>query len=263
MKKCFFSLLIIIIIIILYSIYIEPFNYKINEYNINVKDTSNHYNNLKIAHFTDTMINNKTEFFLLNKIAEEINNVNPNIIIFTGNLLSSNINDKTKKKINIFLSLIKVDVPKYAILDKYDNELSKELLLNNGYQILNKNSLYFFYKDINPILIENFDTIDNLTLPEENLNYNMIFLLLNNADDFDNITNHDIPIIAFAGNLGGEIRIPFYEGLIRNDGNKDYINNYYSNKNNQLYVSFGIGTSKRKIRLFNKPSFNLYRIRVK
>lgn len=263
MKKYLLLLFIVFITTILYSIYIEPLNYKINEYTINVSNTSCHYDDIKIVHFTDTMFNDKTNFSMANKITKDINKINPTIIIFTGNLISKDINDKTKEEINKLLSSITIDAYKYAILDKYDNDTSKDLLANNNYTIIDNSSLYFFHKDINPILIASTNDLENIPLPEENLNHNLIFLLLKDADDFNKINSTAIPLVAFAGNLGGEIRIPFYEGLIKNDGNKNYNNTYYYEDNKQLYVSYGIGTSKLKMRFLNKPSFNIYRIKTK
>ena len=39
-----------------------------------------------------------------------------------------------------------------------------------------------------------------------------------------------------------------------------YYEEYYKLNNTDLYVSSGIGTSNISFRLFNKPSFNLYRL---
>ena len=41
---------------------------------------------------------------------------------------------------------------------------------------------------------------------------------------------------------------------------KKYTNEKYVLNNTTLFVSYGIGTSNISFRLFNKPSFNLYRI---
>ena len=40
-----------------------------------------------------------------------------------------------------------------------------------------------------------------------------------------------------------------------------YFLDYYDKDNIKLYVSSGIGTKKYNMRLFNKPSFNFYRLK--
>ena len=42
-----------------------------------------------------------------------------------------------------------------------------------------------------------------------------------------------------------------------------YGNNHYKKKNTNIYISNGLGNKDTNFRLFNKPSFNFYRIRKK
>ena len=63
--------------------------------------------------------------------------------------------------------------------------------------------------------------------------------------------------------LNGQINVPIIKDIFLRDGSKKYINPYYKVNNTKLYVSSGIGTDKYDYRLFNKPSFNLYKIKNK
>ena len=45
------------------------------------------------------------------------------------------------------------------------------------------------------------------------------------------------------------------------DGSKKYFDDYYKVKNTDIYISGGIGTNEIPLRLFNRPSINLYRLR--
>ena len=40
-----------------------------------------------------------------------------------------------------------------------------------------------------------------------------------------------------------------------------YIDDYYEINDTKLYISSGLGTDKYKMRAFNKPSFNVYKLR--
>ena len=86
-------------------------------------------------------------------------------------------------------------------------------------------------------------------------------LLMHEPDYIDdlNINNYDLVLAGHSHN--GQVRIPFI-GAIKStlpSGSKKYYDRYYKIKNTDLYISNGIGTSKINFRLFNRPSFNLYR----
>ena len=44
---------------------------------------------------------------------------------------------------------------------------------------------------------------------------------------------------------------------------KKYYDPYYKIDNTDLYISGGIGVSNFNFRLFNRPSYNLYRFKIK
>ena len=60
--------------------------------------------------------------------------------------------------------------------------------------------------------------------------------------------------------LNGQVNIPFYGAFITPEGYKKYYKNHYSINNHELYVSNGLGVMKYDFRLFNTPSFNVYRL---
>ena len=44
------------------------------------------------------------------------------------------------------------------------------------------------------------------------------------------------------------------------NNSKEYYDPYYKINDTDMYISGGIGNSKVNLRLFNTPSFNLYRL---
>ena len=67
-------------------------------------------------------------------------------------------------------------------------------------------------------------------------------------------------LILAGHSLNGQINIPLIKQLLLQKGSKKYYKNHYLINNTDMYISSGIGTTKFKYRLFNKPSVNLYRL---
>ena len=69
-----------------------------------------------------------------------------------------------------------------------------------------------------------------------------------------------MPDLILAGHShNGQVRIPFMPPLFKVNGARIYNDEKYVLDNSLLYISGGVGTSRYPLRLFNKPSINLYR----
>lgn len=76
----------------------------------------------------------------------------------------------------------------------------------------------------------------------------------------DNLDLNKYDLVLTGHSHGGQVRIPFIGKLYTPEGAKKYYDEYYKINNTDLYISSGLGTSMYKFRLFNRPSFNFYRI---
>ena len=127
-------------------------------------------------------------------------------------------------------------------------------------KLLDNESRLLFYKDINPIIIiGNNDTskIDELLSSEVEYSYSIV--LTHKPDNFDVYKDKNIDLVLAGHSLNGQVRIPFYGGVIKRNGGINYIDSYYEKNNTNMIVSNGLGTIKYNIRLFNRPSINLIR----
>ena len=70
-------------------------------------------------------------------------------------------------------------------------------------------------------------------------------------------------MILLGHSLGGSVKIPGIENLLIDDNAYKYYNDYYKKGITNIYVSSGLGTDEYEYRLFNRPSFNLYRLKAK
>ena len=58
----------------------------------------------------------------------------------------------------------------------------------------------------------------------------------------------------------GQVRLPFIGALILPEGAQKYYDSHYKLDNSDLYISNGLGVSNFNFRLFNTPSYNVYRL---
>ena len=232
---------------IVYSRYKATSGLKINEYKITDSSLPSNFHGVKVVHFSDVFFGNTVNIKYFNSIISKINELNPDIVVFTGDFIDKDLDSELADSIVSSLSSINSNIGKYAIKGDSDNDLFLKLFNNGGFTILDNSSAEVYYKGDIPILISNDDIYSDL--------YRI--LLIHKPDDIDNFSSSYN--LALAGHsLNGQINIPFFKKLFLRDGCRKYYNGYYESKS--LYVSSGIGTTNFKYRLNNRPSINLYRL---
>lgn len=264
MKKTIIFFLVFISIICLYGFFINPNGYKITNKKIAISSLDEHFQEFKIMQISDTLITDKNDLKIIKDIVNDSKKYKPDIIIFTGNLLNSKhtLSNDDINTLSNYLKDLYSNIYKYATIGSNDKnylELYKSIFNNADIYILDNESKYIFNKGITPIKITGFTDIKSNKVDNgDNLDTILNIAITSNSDNFDKIKNEDIDLV-FAGNsLKGQINIPFYGGLIKFNGSKKYINEYYEENNKRLYISGGLGTRKIKFRLFNKPEVNIY-----
>ena len=263
MKRIIFTIILILAIVFLYGHYIEINNIKTHEYVIKNESIPDAFNELKIVHFSDILYNKNSEKLV--NIRKKINQENADVIIFSGDLFKSGINyqEEDYNMLKKFLSSMDAELFKFAVigdndlayLDQYKSilEASNFILLDNDYKLL-------FYKDITPInIIGLTDTTSNLEhLFTHEVDYNYTLAIMHKPDEIINLNKYKIDAVLSGHSLGGVINLPFYGGIMTKDGAKKYVNEYYLVNNTNLYISNGLGNDIN-YRLFNTPSYNVYR----
>ena len=258
MKKFIIFILLVLIGLFCYARFLEPQNFKINEYQITSTSLPTSFDGTKIVHFSD--VKYKDDITMLEKAVTNINKENPDIVVFTGDLLFNKISEKEKDNIIKQLTNIKSKEYKYAILGDKDGNTARDILTQSNFIILDNSSEYIFKNSETPILIAGgTDITDELLEKDITIDNDFKIALIHKPDDYEAIKDKNISLVLAGHSLGGDIIIPFWGNLIKRDGAKTYITPNYKN----LYVSYGIGTSKYNMRLFNKPSINVYRLNTK
>lgn len=271
-----FIILLSIFGILLYSRYVATSGLITKEYVITT-DIADSYDGFKIVHFSDLHYGRIITDQELKIISREINLINPDIVVFTGDLIddSIDIDNFNDEKLISFLSSIKAKYGKYAVRGNHDYvvyaDKIKNLFVDAGFTYL-ENSYDILYNESNDkIFIGGLDTsfydkddLDKtLAYQDENISYKI--MLTHEPDISDEIVSKDntINLILAGHSHNGQVRLPFIGALTTPEKAKKYYDNYYKIQNTDLYVSSGIGVSKVDFRLFNRPSINFYRINKK
>lgn len=277
LKKIFTTTVILFLIImglLMYSSLLATKGLKTKETIIINNKLPESFNNLKILHFSDILYSKNSNKKDLDKLVKEIKLINPDLIIFTGDLINKNYKITAKDKQYLIYILNNINTPygKYAILG--DNDYSdlatvKDIYLNSNVHILD-NEYDIIYSDNNDSIFlggissynkkeADIDKVMNYFNDNTDIDYKII--LLHEPDYIDKIIpKYNINLILGGHSLNGQINIPIIKNIFLQKGSKKYYKNYYKIKDTDIYISNGIGTYKSNFRLNNKPSISLYRI---
>ena len=277
----FVFLTILIVGLLLYSRYIGTSGLKIKEYKITNNNFVDNYYGLKIVHISDIHYGRITFDKELEKLAKKINLTKPDIVVFTGDLIDQDtkLTNEQADKMSSILSKIDADIGKYAINGNHDYYFENwDLIIENSGFINLNNKYELIYKDPTKYILlagmstnsygkESIsdklkDVTEYLKDIEEDNKPIYSILLMHEPDYIDDINLNNFNLVLSGHSHNGQVRIPFI-GAIKNSlpsGSRKYYDEYYRVKNTDLYISSGIGTSTVNFRLFNRPSFNLYRM---
>ena len=278
MKKIIKFILIIFIlsvILLIYGRYIGTMDFITKEYTLHHESIPNGFDGLKIVHFSDLHYNRAISLDKVKSIVKEINLINPDIVVFTGDLIDHDVTLKTEDYqalINV-LSKINATYGKYAILGNHDYEGDKdkiiELYNHSNFKYLD-NDYDIIYDNLNePIFIGGLNTVSynqddidkTMSYLKDNNDINYKIIIVHEPDITDKIVNnYDVNLILAGHSHNGQIRLPFIGALYTPPLSKKYYDNYYKVKDTDLYISSGLGVSTINFRFFNPPSINFYRI---
>ena len=255
------KILIPLVIVILLSYitlrYVGNYGIIVRERAIYSNKINDDLNGLKIVEFNSLLYSEDLDRKEIDKLIDKINYTNPDIIIFTGNLIKQKgLTSEEKEYLISKFNMLESSIGKYAIKGDLDNKYFEEVITSSGFTIIdvdNKETINIKKSYIN---IYNMNTSTNNEMIDDEI-FNII--LTYKPDNIDSILTNYSPEIIFSGyTLNGQIRLPLIGGLLRNS---KYMDEYYKKGNTEILISGGIGNRSINARLFNHPSINFIRIR--
>lgn len=283
-KKIIFFLILIVVFLYTYSIK----KVDITRYTVKSDKVSKQFDNYTIVQLSD--FHSKGYKDTTGIIINEIEKINPDIIVMTGDMISWDV-----ENIDELERLINELAPKYPTYyingnheelaeilksKEYENfindikSLGVSILKNNYIQVIRDNESINLYEIDIPL-----DGPTGLYVTEEQLDDNYINDVLGKVDESEfNILLAHNPLfiddysrwgadLVLSGHMhGGIIRIPII-GVGIASPEKDYFPKYDAGEfkvgNTTMIVNRGIGASSSGLRVFNKPEISVITLKSK
>ncbi|MBP1968262.1 putative MPP superfamily phosphohydrolase [Virgibacillus natechei] len=255
-----------------YAREIEPGLLDINRNNIISDKISPAFNNFKIVQFSDTHIGFHYTLEQFNKLVTQINALNPDLIVFTGDLVDKPHNYHWSNNLTIALRKLEAPHGKYWIYGNHDHggygteiiqdvmEAADFKLLKNSHSIIDKDNEQIVLAGIDDVMLGQPDLNTALHLADQDL---FTILLAHEPDFADTAANFPIDIQLSGHSHGGQVRFPLIGHLYTPAYAEKYVEGKYtfSNQRLSLYVNRGIGTTRLPYRFLCKPEIHVFTLK--
>lgn len=256
-----------------YTRYIEPKNITISKHIVKHPLIPKNFDNVKIVQFSDTHIGHFFDLNDLKKVIDKINDLAPDIVFFTGDLLDAPNQYTRTNDVHIYLNQIVAPLGKYYIYGNHDHggygsEIYKDIMDRSQFKLLLNNSIGIT-KENDEIVIAGLDDC-MLGKPDfastfKNQQATKFTIILVHEPDVAPISEEYGAHLQLSGHThGGQIQLPFYGPLITPPLGSDFYEGHYKVGDSQmsLYVNRGIGTTRLPFRFLSRPEISLYTLKA-
>lgn len=272
------SIVCLIAILLFYSIFIGVERVHLNYETIASEKIPEDMNQLQIAFLSDLHYNAYMDQERLAPMIEKLNNANPDIVIFGGDLFDHPStyapSDETKEELKEMLKSIQAPLGKFAVLGDHDLETEEtktmvsELLVDCDFELITNTSLLIRNHTNSSISLTGLDSSVNGT-PDTATAFSSLA-----SDHFNLVVTHCPDLAAQSGfpsqsidlmlaghSHGGQIYLPLLGPLDLKTGSRKYNHGTYTlNQTMLLHVTNGLGTTDTDLRLFSSPEILIYRL---
>lgn len=227
-------------------------------------------NGTSIVYFTDLHFGTYTNMDDLDNCVDIINKLNPDVIVFGGDLIDSEIEISTKQKQEISnkLKSLKASQGKYYIHGNHDlftvdrEDEALEILAAGGFtslvrtsfKIYNGTDSYFNIVGVDSLLYGDPEIASAYT-DVDSSKYTIGFIHC--PDTFDRLPLESTDYVIAGHSHGGQIYLPLFDRLYRSKGSEKYFHGKHKKNTTTLDISNGVGLTRYSIR-FNAPAEIVY-----
>lgn len=265
--KIIFGILIFILLLFICLRFIGTKGLIIKEYKVVNKNIDASFYGFKIVHFSDLHYGMSVDEKVLSNLVDKINKTKPDIVVFTGDLIDKkkSYTESDTKLLTKYLSKIKSSYGNYYVNGDDDENINSfdSIMVNSNFKSLNNNYEVITSEKNEKMLISGISTNANIKIFNDIFkddDYKYKIIMMHYPDNYDLISKYNFDLVLSGHSHNGQVRLPYIGALAKKNNSKKYYDPYYKINDTDMYISGGIGNSKVNLRLFNTPSFNLYRL---
>jgi predicted MPP superfamily phosphohydrolase len=239
------------------------------------------FDGLRIAQLSDIHMDEFTEPFFLHHVIDRINQLQPDVVLLTGDFVSYEIGSRhfaigsAWQCANILTSLRCTQL--YAVMGNHDVYVSAKdvtsalranriTVLNNSCLPIERPGARIWLAGVDDPLVG--DPKPELAIPESirNVPNEPVILMCHAPDYADDLLAHPagqaVDLMLSGHTHGGQVRLPLVGALQLPDLGKKYVEGWFQLGRMQLYVNRGIGTIGIPFRFDCPPEITLLTLRT-
>lgn len=252
-----------------YARYFEPKQLEISTHTIKHPTIPKEFHNLKIVQFSDTHVGHHFSLDQLNKIVDKINDLKPDLLFFTGDLMDEPNKYAATNHLIPILGRLEAPLGKFAIYGNHDHggygsEIYKMLMEQTDFTLLMNHSKEIFLKN-SKITIVGLDDVmlgrPNFEQAFQSVDSSSFTILLAHEPDIAERAAEVGAHLQLSGHShGGQIQIPFVGPLITPPLGSIYYEGAHEIGPTKmfLYVNRGLGTTRLPLRFLAKPEISIF-----
>jgi len=248
-----------------YAFYIEPGWLKIERVPINLNRLPSNFSGYRIAQIGDFHLNKHNQRTKLHAAIDQIIRLSPDLIVLTGDFISSLSGGEAE---TLTLELLRLSAPDgiLAVLGNHDWWLDPVIVSNAlkgaGVTLLSNSSITITRGDQQLYIAGVDDAWEgkaDLVRALDGIPSGATVILLAHEPDFaDTYALDGRVILQLSGHShGGQVRLPGFKAFITPPWGQKYTDGLFTLRNMQLYVTRGLGVYPLPFRFFCRPEVTL------
>jgi predicted MPP superfamily phosphohydrolase len=232
------------------------------------------FDGIKIVQFSDTHLGYQYNLNQFEKLVKKINNLKPDLIFFTGDLIDEPNKYPEINQLVPILQQLKAPLGQYCIFGNHDHggygsDIYRNIMETANFTVLLNESKPIKLKNGSKIYLIGIDDAmlgqPDLKLALNQVPNNMFKLLLSHAPDLaETAVQYQIHWQLSGHSHGGQVKIPFVGALVTPPFARVYTEGLYTIGESSpltLYVNRGIGTTRLPFRFMARPELTIFTLK--
>ncbi|WP_409978169.1 metallophosphoesterase [Anoxybacteroides tepidamans] len=254
-----------------YARFIEPSRLTVTEHSIVHPLIPKGFDGVTILQFSDTHLGHYYSLDRLSHIVKRINDISPDLVVFTGDLIDAPNQYPYIDDIIPILSDIRAPLGKFSIYGNHDHggygtDLYRNIMERAGFRMLLNEHVMIELIDNSKIAIAGSDDL-MLGKPHFDRMFHQIspstytILLLHEPDGAMKAARYPVHLQLSGHSHGGQIQLPFIGPLITPPLAIQYYEGFYKIQDLTLYVNRGLGTTRMPFRFLSPPELTVFTLK--